>query len=230
MPEIFTFYSQTCDSLPEPQMRLLAEGADFSVGQTDEGGRSFVIRWPDLTITCNEMTPQKVPEHLDGFCRYVRRILGEEPGERGEQILERIRHTQCVVGVIVEPERDEEGVAENLLGAMAHGLDALMFHGVALYDKDARLILAPDGSFDEEADVLGPVAAMIETACRSNCRSRRSDTRRRRTRRPDTPASWKNCAAVACRRCRTPFTSMTMTRSPCASPPRWPVVCSCWLP
>jgi hypothetical protein len=162
VPEIFTLYSQTSHSLPEPQMRLLAEDADFSVGRTDEGGRSFVIRCPDLTITCNEMPPQNLPDHLDGFCGYVRRILGDDLGERGEQILKRIRHTQCVVGVSVEPERDEGGRAENVLGAMAHGLDALMFHGVALYDKEARLILAPDGTFDEEADVLGPVAAMIE--------------------------------------------------------------------
>jgi len=37
-----------------------------------------------------------------------------------------------------------------------------MFHGNALFDQDARLILAPDGSFDKEADVLGPVADMIK--------------------------------------------------------------------
>jgi hypothetical protein len=30
-----------------------------------------------------------------------------------------------------------------------------------LYDRDSKLILGPDGSFDPEADVLGPVAEMI---------------------------------------------------------------------
>jgi hypothetical protein len=36
-----------------------------------------------------------------------------------------------------------------------------MFYGSALYDRDSRLVLAPDGSFDSEADVLGPVAELI---------------------------------------------------------------------
>jgi hypothetical protein len=49
-----------------------------------------------------------------------------------------------------------------VLGALAYGLEALLFSGSALYDKDSRLILAPDGSFDAEADVLGPVAEKIK--------------------------------------------------------------------
>lgn len=161
MPENFAFYSQTYDALPVEQMRQLAGEAEFAV-EEQEGERSFVYRWPGLTVTCNEMPQAQVPNHLNGFCGYVKHIYDGKPDERGEQILDRIRYTRLVVGVVVEPGRDEEGRAERLLGTMAYGLDALMFFGNALYDKDAKLILAPDGSFDEGADVLGPVAGMIK--------------------------------------------------------------------
>jgi hypothetical protein len=143
-------------------MRRLAGEAAFSIEDDEGEGRSFVYRWPDLTVTCNEMPPQQVPHHLAGFCGYVEHIYGGEPDDRGRAILDRIRYTRLVVGVVIEPGRDADGRAEQLLGALAYGLDALLFHGNALYDKDVNLILAPDGSFDEDADVLGPVAEQVK--------------------------------------------------------------------
>jgi hypothetical protein len=160
MAENFAFYSQTYDVLPEEQMRGLAGDADFAVEEGEEG-RRFLYRWPDLTITVNEMPAKDIPEHLNGFCGYVRHIYQDKPDQRGEQVLDRIRYTRVVAGTVIEPERDEEGRAERILGAMAYGLNALLFYGSALYDRDSKLILAPDGSFDEEADVLGPVADLI---------------------------------------------------------------------
>jgi hypothetical protein len=160
MAENFAFYSQASDALPEERLRELAGGADFAVEQ-DNDGRRFRYRWPDLTVTVHEMPAREVPGHLDGFCGYVRHIYGGKPDERGEQALERIRHTRLVAGVVIEPGRDAEGRAEAILGAMAYELHALLFYGSALYDRDSKLILAPDGRFDPEADVLGPVAELI---------------------------------------------------------------------
>jgi hypothetical protein len=160
MPENFAFYSQIYDELPEERMRELAGEADFTVEQTEDG-RRFLYRWTDLTVTVNVMPTQKVPEHLKGFCGYVRHIYEGEPDARGEQILDRIRYTRLVAGVVIDPERDEEGRAERILGAMAYGLHALLFYGSALFDRDSKLILAPDRTFDAEADVLGPVADLI---------------------------------------------------------------------
>src|SRR5262245_58679483 len=124
-------------------MRRLAGVADFSV-EDAEDGRRYVYRWPNVTVTVNEMPSREVPGHLDGFCGYVRHTDRGQPDAPGEQVLARIRHTRLVAGVVIEPGRDEEGRAEGLLGAMAYGLEALLFFGSALYDKDARLILAPD--------------------------------------------------------------------------------------
>jgi hypothetical protein len=159
MGENFGLYAQTVDTLPEERMRQLAGEADFAVEQTAHG-RSFTYRWPDLTVTVNEMPAQRIPEHLDGFCSYVRHIYNGRPDKRGEQVLDRIRYTRVVAGVVIEPERDAEGRAEGILGAMIYGLNALLYDS-ALYDRDSKLILAPDGSFDPVADVLGPVAELI---------------------------------------------------------------------
>jgi hypothetical protein len=161
MAEQFAFYSQTYNSLPEEQMRGLAGGADLTIGDT-AGGRRFTYRWPDLTVTVNEMPAKEVPANLDGFCSHVRHLYQGQPDALGQQVLDRVRHTRLVAGVVIEPGRDDQGRAEALLGALAYGLEAVLFYGSALYDKDARLILAPDGRFDEAADVLGPVAAWTE--------------------------------------------------------------------
>jgi hypothetical protein len=160
MAENFTFYSQTYDALPEEKMRGLANDADFAI-ETTPDGRRFLYRWPALTVTVFEMPAKEIPEHLNGFCGYVRHIYNGQPDERGEKILDRIRYTRLVAGVVIEPQRDEEGRAEQILGAMAYGLHALFFYGSALYDRDSKLILAPDRSFDAEADVLGPVAEQV---------------------------------------------------------------------
>jgi hypothetical protein len=160
--ENFTLYAQTYDALPEEQMRRLAGDADFSTGTDDDGGRRFAYSWPGLSVTVHEMPARDVPGHLAGFRGYVRHIYGGQPDERGERVLDRISHTRLVAGVVVEPARDEQGRAEQVLGSMAYGLHALMFYGSALFDRDSKLILAPDGSFDPDADILGPVAEMIK--------------------------------------------------------------------
>jgi hypothetical protein len=160
MAENFAFYSPIYDALPEERMRELAGEADFAIEQAKDG-RRFTHRWPDLTVTVHEMPARELPRHLEGFCGYVCFIYDGRPDERGEQILDRIRYSRLVASVVIDPERDEEGRAEAILGAMAYGLHALLFYGSALYDRDSKLILVPNGSFDAEADVLGPVAELI---------------------------------------------------------------------
>jgi hypothetical protein len=162
VPETFTIYSQMCDSLPAEEMRRMAGAADYSTGQNQDGSRSFTYRWPGLTIRCNEMLAKQVPGHLDGFCGFVRNIYGGNPDERGKKVLDRIRHTRLVVGVVVEPARDPDGRAEEIIGMLVHNLDAFFFQPDGMYDRQPRLILGCDGSFDPEADVSGPVAELTK--------------------------------------------------------------------
>lgn len=151
MPEHFAFYSTTYDSLPDDHMRQLAGDAEFVIRENDDGSRSFVYTWPSMTITCNEMPAQHATNHLLGFAGWVMRIYQGSPDARGEAILERLRDTRLVVGMVVEPLRDDAGIAEQLLSTLSNGLDALLFFDSAIYDKNAILLLGPDGSFDDQA-------------------------------------------------------------------------------
>jgi hypothetical protein len=162
MPENVAFYSQTFDALPDERMAELAGRAKLTVEPDPKAGtRSFVYRWRGLTIRCNEMPQAQVPGHLDGFCNFVRQIYAGQLDERGKQLDGRIRYTRLVVGVVIEPGYDESGRADALLGALAHAIDAVLYFAGGLYDKDMKLLLGPDGSFDATADVLGPVARLI---------------------------------------------------------------------
>lgn len=151
MPENFALYSRRADTLPEPQMLVLADDVIPEVSQT-ERGRTFTYRWPDLTIIVSETPGDLLAEHLGGFEGYVRQHIykGCVPA-RGEQIIRAIRATRLVVGVEFQPGRDER--AEELLGRMCGGLHPLLFHEDALFDWMSRLLLAPDGSFDPSAEV-----------------------------------------------------------------------------
>lgn len=151
MPENFALYSCLVDTLPQKQMLVLGDDVKPEISQTDRG-RTFTYRWPDLTIIVSEMPSELVAEHLQGFEGYVRQHIykGKVPA-RGEQIIRKIRATQIVVGVELQPKRNEQ--AEELIGRMCGGLRPIMFHADALYDWMCKLLLAPNGSFDPEAEL-----------------------------------------------------------------------------
>jgi hypothetical protein len=153
MPEHFAFYSTTYETLPDEDMRSLAGAAEFSVGEAEDGGKQFVYCWPNVQITCNEMPAHQVPNHVQGFTVWIQRIYQGNPDERGKAILARIGATRLVVGVVVEPLRDEQGIADQWLGTLSSGLNALMLFGSALFDAQARLLLAPDATFNPEAEI-----------------------------------------------------------------------------
>jgi len=161
MAEHFTFYSQTCDQLPEEALKELAQKLRANLSGMDEpSGRTYFFDWPGIKITCQQLKFQDLDQHLVGFRRAVRSILGRAPNERDEHLLKRISHTRLAVGVIIEPGRSAGTQGPELLESFRSGLHAMMFHVGAIYDQESRLILGPDRSFDEEADVVGPVADM----------------------------------------------------------------------
>ena len=103
------------------------------------------------------MPPSELAEHLRGFEGYISQHIyhGQVP-PHGKDIIRSIRATLLVVGVELQPGRDQEGRAELLLGRMSGGLRPIIFHADALFDWTSRLLLAPDGSFDPAAESRRP--------------------------------------------------------------------------
>jgi hypothetical protein len=134
-------------------MVVLADNVEPQLAQT-ERGKTYTYRWPELAIVVNEMPAAELVEHLRGFEGYVRQYIyrGKVP-QRGERIIRTIRATRLVVGVELQPGRDEPGRAEELLGRMCGGLRPVIFHADAVFDWMSRLLLAPDGSFDPAAEL-----------------------------------------------------------------------------
>lgn len=153
MPENYALYSSSFDTLPQAAMEALADDVVPELAQT-ERGVTITYRWPDLTIIVSEMPASQLAEHLRGFEGYIRQhIYKSRVPERGERIIRCIRATRLVVGVELQPGRDEQGRAEELLGRMSGGLHPIIFYRDALFDWMSRLLLAPYGSFDPQAEI-----------------------------------------------------------------------------
>lgn len=151
MAENFMLYSGRYAGLPADQMRRLMAGIAPKVANTARG-LSYVYSWPDLSITCSEMPRDQVRAHLEALVEYVRDI-GADEHSRTSRLVDRISRVALVAGIEIEPGRDPEGRTEHLLGALCSGLVPLVFFEDAVYDSMSRLILGPDGSFDDAADV-----------------------------------------------------------------------------
>jgi hypothetical protein len=143
--ENLALYSAEYSTLPPEQMLSLVERIKPRV-EHDSANVIYVYEWPDLTIRCTEMGGPEVPAHLVGFSGYVTRIFRGVPEARALQIVDRIKLTQLVVGVEIIPNRDPEERADELVGKLCSGLQAMMFFEGALYEYDGKLLLGPDGS------------------------------------------------------------------------------------
>jgi hypothetical protein len=119
-------------------------------------GQFFVFDWGNVELTLNVLPQEELGEHLSGFVGWLSDRYENRFDDRGRRLVDRIQATGLVIGVVIEPDRDER--VDGVLGAIIHTLQAFVFWDGAILDTQARLILAPDGSFDEEADVDGPLA------------------------------------------------------------------------
>jgi hypothetical protein len=155
MPANYALYSSKRDHLPREIMRQLADSVTPEIGIT-ERGLTFTYHWPDLKIIVAEMPQDQIADHLQGFEGYVRHGIyhGDTPS-RGAEIIGQIRRVKLVVGIEAQPDIDEAGRAEELIGRMCGGLRPMMFCQDAIYDWMGRLLLGPDQSFDPSAELAG---------------------------------------------------------------------------
>jgi hypothetical protein len=165
MAEQLAIYSQITDQLPEEFLRdvarQVAPDATFKVEAPEEEGSAsagpfYVFDWGDVELSLNVLPPEDLGEHLSGFIGWIADLYENHFDDRGRRIVDRVQATGLVIAVLIEPDRDER--VDRVLGAIIHTLEAFVFWDGVLLDTEARLILAPDKSFNAEADVDGPLA------------------------------------------------------------------------
>ena len=152
-----TLYSTRFDELPTEPMAALTDGLP-DVEQTRDGA-AHVYSWPGHTMRCTPMPPTELADHLRGFEGFVReQAQGLDLGV----LLQRIAATRVVVGVVVEP--DHDAIAEELIGRMVGGLEALVFAPFGLLDETGRALLTFDETDADEADEADDDALLREAA------------------------------------------------------------------
>ncbi len=110
-----------------------------------ESGLKYRYQWPDLEVSVSEMPKSRVPQHLLEFENYVRNSISKGASINDAQdIIDQIRKTRLVVGVVASPDFDSETRAESIVGAICDELHAMMFFNNTLYRWDGQ-ILVPAG-------------------------------------------------------------------------------------
>lgn len=108
----------------------------------------FVITWPDLRVTINQMASDRLARHLQGFQGY----LQSQCELHDPELLRRVGEMRQCLGLIVEPDFDDEGRGEALVLALTKLLDGVFFAGGAVYDAESQCLAAPPEESEEEEE------------------------------------------------------------------------------
>ncbi len=139
----YALYSHTFNNLPVENIKVLGNPRSFSVSTIEDGSKSHVYLWDDLKITINQMPENRINEHLSGFIGYVQHLSNLKNVPVDRDLVDRISKTKMVLGVIVEPGVDDQGRAEEVIGAITYNTNALMFFSDGVYDQNSNLIIGP---------------------------------------------------------------------------------------
>jgi len=172
--DVFTFYSQTVGSIAPQEMQKIAPQAAFSHTEGPEG-TYFKFRWTDVAVECSLMPHSFIKEHILQLAGDVSKADGGRHEERTARLVDWLLRTRLVMTVQVEPARDNDGRANQVLARLAVGLDAVVLTAGVLFDKRFKLLMAPDGSFDPAAE-LAPVE-VVSTSPEAEARKARSIAR-----------------------------------------------------
>jgi len=114
-----------------------ASQASAPADENSPGGK-LVLERAGLTVTINQMPRSQIDRHLAGFCRYIRSKPGEWADLCGD-----ISRVETVLGIIIEPDWDSEGEAEELVWSLAEELRAFLFARDSVFHYGGEALLGP---------------------------------------------------------------------------------------
>ncbi len=91
-------------------------------------------------ISLNVMPHPEVHAHLNGFRAYISHL---PPSEHTQPLLTRLKDVRTVIGVIVEPDYDEQEQAAELVWAIAEALEALVFAADSVFSCSGEPLVGP---------------------------------------------------------------------------------------
>lgn len=151
MTDNVTFYSVAYATLPPEPMETLAEGVDGVRHRRD--GAAHVYEWADRTMRCTAMPEAEMAGHLEGFQGFVR---AHATPAAAPALIERVRATRLVVGVVIEPGHD--AISQELVGRMLGGLEPMVVLPHGVFDADGTALIT-FGATEPKATSAPPASA-----------------------------------------------------------------------
>lgn len=150
MAEVFTFYSDSFDSITEEGWMNLAPGA----APTFDDNGNVRYQFTDVKVECEILPEEELKQHLQEISQQIFQVYKGELDDRGRLMVERVLRTLMVVRVTVDPRRDEKEKVAKLMENLGTLVEAIVFCNGHILNDMGQLLLAPDGSFDPEAAML----------------------------------------------------------------------------
>ena len=108
-----------------------------------EGERAVGVRF-DLGVAgvqVNFMPVDQISEHLRGLAGYIRSICSDQ--NQLTYILSRVSSIRFVMGCVVEPGFDDQGIVQNFLLEFNSRLNGLLFVCDSIVDYDGEPLVGP---------------------------------------------------------------------------------------
>ena len=94
-------------------------------------------------LTLNLMPQAEIQSHLNGFMGYISHLHHTAPSGHTQSLITRLKEIRTVIGVIVEPDYDEQEKAAELVWAVAEELDALVFAADSVFSFTGEPLVGP---------------------------------------------------------------------------------------
>lgn len=156
MPALCTVFATRRAAPSVDALAAAAGGAEVELcGAEGAAWEAVTFRWPGLELTVRRMGAEserlgEQREALRGFLLHCAR--GAPPSPRAAALLAKAAWTQQVFGVVAEP-GPEAGRSDPLVRALAEAVYGVVLRDGRLFDPALRLLLAPGGESDPQAEV-----------------------------------------------------------------------------
>ena len=95
-----------------------------------------------VSLTMNAMSEGEIPQHLAGFSNYAFSLHDSGKSQNTKNVLEKIAQTKVVLGCVVDPSFDTEGLIGGFLSSWAIAQDGLLFARDQIFGNNGEVLLS----------------------------------------------------------------------------------------